>query len=258
MIDIITPCFNSADTIRDTLVSVKSQGNVVSKHIIIDGKSSDSTLRIVAEENQNCVLLSEKDKGIYDALNKGLSMSSADIVGILHSDDVYSNSDVLLKVVETFQRYPSVDIVYGNLIYTDEKLKKVKRVWRDPGSRLTMHLGWMPPHPSTFYRKNFIASLGQYNTNLKISGDYEYLIRLIYDAQATLYHLDEVLVKMRAGGASNKSVKIMCNKTLEDLEILRESSLSTYKTLIFKNLRKIKQFPPLYRLSQQYQKIVSR
>lgn len=242
-IDIITVCYNSSETIANTLASLKEQKNVRVNHIVIDGLSTDKTLKIVQDFNITKTVLSERDGGIYDALNKGLKHISTPIIGFLHSDDEFYNSSVLMKVKHAFDNNPSIDIVYGNLIYVNNELGHIQRLWRDSGSKEICKLGWMPPHPTTFYRKEFLERLGPYNTKYRIAADYEYLLRAIIDHQATLYFIDDILVRMRTGGASNKYQNLF-KKMSEDYQILTASSLLAIPTLLMKNIRKIRQFFP--------------
>jgi glycosyltransferase involved in cell wall biosynthesis len=242
-IDIITACYNSSQSIANTLQSIKDQKNVRVNHIVIDGLSTDETLKIVQDFNISQTVLSEHDCGIYDALNKGLKHISAPIVGLLHSDDEFYNSNVLEKVKIVFDNNPSIDIVYGNLIYVQKELGQLQRLWREPGSKATCKYGWMPPHPTTFYRKEFLERLGSYNTKYCISADYEYLLRAIIDHEATLYYIDDILVRMRTGGASNKYRNLL-KKMSEDYQILTYTLLPTLPTLLMKNIRKIRQFFP--------------
>jgi glycosyltransferase len=246
--DIITVSFNSAETIAHTLHSVALQKGVRSNHILIDGNSEDATLNIVSDIGTVDLIVSENDRGIYDALNKGLNLTNAEYVGVLHSNDVFFDDYVLHSVALAFDQDPEIDIVYGNLVYTDESLKSIKRVWRDPSTKLGCKYGWMPPHPATFYRKTFLDRLGLYSLDYSISADYEYLLRAIYSHNANIAHLDKFLVKMRTGGASNKSIKNIILKTLQDIRILRASPLLALPTIIFKYLRKL---PQLY-LSKKY------
>lgn len=208
-ISIITATYNSKNTIKDTLLSLESQSYGDIEHIIIDGKSTDDTLNIIHKESPRIKkILSEKDDGIYDAMNKGIGLAEGEIVGILNSDDIYSNEFVIEKVAALFMG-SDIDAVYGDLHYVDyQNTKKVVRIWKSgPFNRNRFLHGWMPPHPTFFVKKSVYEKFGGFNTKLKISADYELMLRLMYKHQIKVAYLPEVLVKMRMGGISNSSLK---------------------------------------------------
>ncbi|MGK0390177.1 MAG: glycosyltransferase involved in cell wall biosynthesis [Maribacter sp.] len=207
-ISIITITYNSVETVRDTLDSITKQSYKDIDHIIVDGLSGDGTLGVVNEYPHVSKVLSEKDEGIYDAMNKGLSLASGEIIGILNSDDIYNNDYVIEKVAALFMG-SDIDAVYGDLHYVDyQDTKKVVRIWKSgPFNRNKFLHGWMPPHPTFFVKKSVYEKFGGFNTKLKISADYELMLRLMYKHQIKVAYLPEVLVKMRMGGISNSSLK---------------------------------------------------
>lgn len=208
-ISIITPCFNSEKTIRDTIRSILGQTFKDIEYIIVDGKSTDNTLDVVGEYCDKINrIISEKDKGIYDAMNKGVKISTGDIVGILNSDDVYNNEEVLFEVHNTFINM-NVDSVYGDLDFVDyENIEKIVRRWRcsdfTPGSFLK---GWHPPHPTFFVKREVYEKFGYFDTDLNVSADFELMLRFLERNRISTHYIPKTLVKMRVGGESTSSIK---------------------------------------------------
>lgn len=248
-ISVITATFNSAETLADCLASVAAQTHVDIEHVIIDGGSTDGTLDILnARRGQFATLLSEPDEGIYDALNKGLARSSGEIVGFLHSDDFYSTVDTLAEVARSFAD-PSVDAVYGDLEYVSKRrVKSVIRRWRAGEYRLRdLALGWMPPHPTLFVRRTHYVRIGGFDCRYSIAADYHSVLRLFSLPGFRAVYLPRVLVKMRTGGTSNRSLGNILHKSRQDLAALRETRSGGWWSLLAKNLRKIPQFLPARR-----------
>lgn len=244
LVSIITATYNSAATITDTLHSVHSQTHPAIEHLIIDGASSDNTLSIVQSAPGQCRIHSEKDRGIYDAMNKGIAMANGDIIGILNSDDMYTHPLVIEKVVELFER-EGCDAVYGDLIYVDAAdTAVIKRKWvAGPCSPNSFLYGWMPPHPTFFVKKSVYEQYGSFNLNLFTAADYELMLRFLYRYGIKVAYLQEVMVKMRTGGASNQSIRnrILANKG--DRMAWKINGLKPYWfTLYAKPIRKITQF----------------
>lgn len=243
-ISIITACYNSARTIRDTLTSVGQQDYLEIEHIIVDGRSTDETLGIVNQFPYIAKILSEKDTGIYDAMNKGIRLATGDVIAILNSDDVYANNHVLTKVMDLFAD-PKIDAVYGDLQYTKaDDLNKISRTWRSGNfSRSKFYYGWMPPHPAFFIRKKIYNEIGSFNTSLRTSADYEFMLRALVKNNYKAAYLPEVLVKMRNGGASNASVKNRINANREDKQAWKLNGIKPYFfTIAMKPLRKVFQY----------------
>lgn len=206
-ISIITATYNSSRTVCDTLQSVDAQTYADVEHIIVDGASSDNTIALVQGFPGQRKVVSEPDRGIYDAMNKGIAMATGGVVGILNSDDFYAHPDVLRKVAAAFDD-PGVDAVYGDLLYVDgENPRRILRSWKSGDYRPgRFKWGWMPPHPTFFVRRTLYERYGGFNLALGTCGDYELMLRLIHRHGARLSYLPEVLVLMRAGGASNESL----------------------------------------------------
>ena len=243
-ISIVTATFNSAKTIKDTLESVRAQQYSQVEHIIIDGLSSDDTLPIIHEYSNIAVVISEKDSGIYDAMNKGIRLASGDVIGILNSDDMYADRDVLDEVAEIF-RDDHVDGCYADLQYVDEEdTSKLVRHWKSGNfSKSSFHYGWMPPHPTLFLRRRVYEKVGLFNLALKTAADYELMLRVFVRHDFNIRYLPRVIVKMRSGGASNASLKRRIEANKEDRLAWKINDLKPYFfTLYLKPIRKIFQF----------------
>lgn len=243
-VSIITATRNSALTIKDTLVSVNQQTHKNLEHIIIDGASTDNTLHLLHRFGHKGPLVSEADNGIYDAMNKGIMMADGDIVGILNSDDCYANAGIIEKVVKAFKN-KDCDAVYGDLVYVDaHHTKKVLRKWiAGKYNKKLFYNGWMPPHPTFFVRKEVYEKYGNFNLDLKSSSDYELLLRLMFLNNIKVEYLSSILVHMRIGGHSNKSLinRIIAHK--EDYKAWKANGISPrWYTLALKPLRKVKQY----------------
>ncbi len=244
-VSIITVCYNSAETIEDTILSVVSQDYASIEYIIIDGKSSDTTLSIIEKYNSKITkVLSEKDDGIYFAINKGISLASGDIIAVLHADDVYYSNHVISDVVNTFTE-KNTDTVYGNLYYVDRiDTSKIKRQWISGGyTKKSFLKGWMPPHPSFFVRKKCYDKFGVFNTSLHSAADYELMLRFLFKHNCSASYLPQVLVKMRVGGKSNVSLmnRIKANREDKKAWLMNELKPSLF-TFIRKPLSKLGQF----------------
>jgi len=243
-LSIITATYNSSQTVADTLASVQRQSYPNIEHIVIDGASKDNTLDIVAQFPHVAILVSERDNGIYDAMNKGIGLTNGDVVGILNSDDIYNNEKVINKVMAAFED-PSIDAVYGDLQYVSQyDLNKITRTWRAGNyTRKKFYFGWMPPHPSFFVRKAVYEKIGAFNCALRSSADYEFMLRTLLKHNYKAYYIPEVLVKMRNGGMSNASLKHRLRANREDQEAWKLNGLRPYFfTVPFKPIRKIFQF----------------
>ena len=242
-ITIITAVYNRKNTIAMSIKSVNSQTYSNIQHVIIDGLSSDGTVDIVRNNMmKNAILISEPDNGIYDALNKGIIYSSGEIIGLMHSDDFFSDSHVLDEVANAFLNH-DIDIVYGDLSYIDkDDPEKVIRYWKaGEYTEKSISYGWMPPHPALFIRKRVFDYIGFYNVNYKISSDYEFILRYFSKMAIRSIYIPRVLVKMRLGGISNQSLKKILIKSLEDYTALRSNNIGGVLTLLCKNIRKYNQ-----------------
>lgn len=244
-ISIVTPCFNSARTIAQTIESVLAQDYSDIEYIIVDGGSTDGTVDIVHSYGDKIAkFVSEPDRGIYDAMDKGIKMASGDIVGIINSDDFYADSAVLSKVVEAF-RASGAQTVYGDLDYVDEiDTDKMVRRWRSGEYRTgSFRWGWHPPHPSFFVRCEVYEKFGYFNDELKISADYELMLRFLHFRGVSTAYLPSVLVKMRTGGASGAGLNARKKAYAEDKRAWELNSQEVpFGTLALKRLRKLTQW----------------
>lgn len=216
------------------------------EYLIIDGKSKDNTLDIVNKyKDKISKVVSEKDKGLYDALNKGIKHATGDVIGMLHSDDLYENPQVISRIVETFKKNPGTEGVYADLVFVHRNdTNKPMRVWEsgtyEEGAFLK---GWMPPHPTFFVRKEVYEKFGGFNTSLKLSADYELMLRLIHKNNIKLAYLPETIVKMRMGGVSNVSFFVKLKANIEDKMAWKLNGMKPkFSTLIMKPLRKLGQY----------------
>lgn len=245
-ISIITATYNSAKTIESTIHSVLSQTYPNIEHILIDGASKDSTPELVQNfqnHHPSIRFISEPDKGIYDALNKGVQLASGDIIGFLHSDDFFENNRVIEEIINVFQS-KNCDGVYGDLRYvSSENTTKVIRYWksRDFNPSLIKN-GWMPAHPTLFLKKEVYKKHGQFDLSFKIAADYDFMLRILKDKSLAFTYLPQVITNMRVGGASNAFGNLVL-KMNEDWKALRKNKIPfRVWALLFKNISKIKQF----------------
>jgi glycosyltransferase involved in cell wall biosynthesis len=245
-VSIITITYNSSATVEDTLRTVVSQDYPDLEYIIIDGKSKDKTLEIVEKYKHGIAkIVSEKDKGLYDALNKGIKQATGDIIGMLHSDDLYANDQVISKVVKKFEEDPTTEGVYADLVFVNRNdVNKVMRTWNSGEYEEDAFVrGWMPPHPTFFVKKECYEKFGGFNTELKLSADYELMLRLIHKNKIKLAYLNEVIVKMRMGGVSNVSFFVKLKANIEDKMAWKLNGMKPgVLTMLMKPLRKIGQY----------------
>jgi len=247
-VSIITVVYNGGKTIEDTILSVASQSYPFIEHIIIDGVSTDDTLSVVRKhKNKITRVISEPDKGLYDAMNKGIKCATGDIIGILNADDVYYDEDCISLVVKEFKE-KGVGAVYGNLVYVSfDNLTKIIRYYNSNSFTIEQFAhGLMPAHPTFFvYKKNY-EKFGLYKTEYLIAGDFELLVRFLYTNKVSYSCLPKVLVKMRMGGVSTRNLK---SNWILNMEVLRACKENMIKT----NLIKIwsKYFIKLYQFIQR-------
>jgi glycosyltransferase involved in cell wall biosynthesis len=244
-VSIITVTWNSEETLEETILSVISQTYHDIEFIVVDGMSTDNTKAIIEKYRDHIsVFISEKDKGIYDAINKGIELATGGIIAILHSDDMYFNEQVIGDVVATMTK-TQTDACYGNLVYVDRRnTSKVLRFWHSGAYRKNLFLkGWMPPHPAFFIKKWCYDQYGKYTLALKSSGDYELMLRMLHKHCVSVSYINKVLVKMRAGGTSNVTLKNRIRGNREDYKAWEMNGLKPWMlTLIRKPLSKLKQY----------------
>jgi glycosyltransferase len=252
-ISVITAIYNSEETIGDMLRSIAEQDYPRDQieWIVVDGKSTDRTLQLIKDSAfQPDRLLSEEDSGIYDALNKGIRMATGDFIGFLHADDFLAAPDILSRIACALQQ-TGADALYGDLQYVkpqDNGNFRIVRHWKSGVyRRRRLQWGWMPPHP-TFYLKREIYEKvkmenGEYfDTSFKCAADYDMMLRVLAAFEVEPAYLRRVLVKMRVGGVSNRSLSHILQKSGEDWQVIRRNDIGHVHTLIWKNLSKVRQF----------------
>ena len=241
-ISIITISYNSKATIRKTLKSVADQSYKNIEHIIVDGGSKDSTIEICNSFPHVSKIISETDKGVYDAFNKGLKLATGDIVGFLNSDDIFFNNNSIQEIVEAFSNNKT-DIVYGNLDYVSAEGKVIRNWLSKPYVKGLFKKAWMPAHPTFYCKKKVYDRLGGYNDNFKIGGDFELCLRFLEVNKIPSFYLNKKLVKMLVGGISNSSLKSKIIIYKEEVKALRLNNIEFNLFLFFLyKLKKIKQF----------------
>lgn len=243
-VTIITATFNSSKTIQDTILSLESQTYNNIEYIIVDGNSKDNTLDIINEYSTRVsTVICEPDKGIYDALNKGISAATGDVIGFLHSDDILAYPDAITDIVSKFSE-GNFDAVYADLEYvSQDNTNHVVRKWKSGEYNVSkLKYGWMPPHPSFYMKRSRYIEWGVFNLNYKISADYDSLLRYLWVHKAKAVYLPRVLTKMRVGGISNRSLKNIIQKSREDVNVIKMNGLFWPIALLFKNLSKLPQF----------------
>ena len=246
-ISIITVTYNNASVIKDCLESVKSQKYNNIEHIIIDGRSTDETLSILkSRRKQLSVMLSEADKGIYDAMNKGIKLATGEIIGFLNSDDFYSSNEVLLKVANTFKNERQLDSCYADLIYTDrvDTSKKIRYLKSSKYKQGLFSKGWCPGHTTFFVRRSIYERYGNFDLNFRLASDFDLMMRFLEIHKIKSRYVPEIWVKMRLGGATNKNLK---NIYLQNKEILNSFRKNDVKVnviffFIYKIISRFKQF----------------
>ena len=243
-ISIITVVYNARDTIRDTIESVHRQFYSDIEHIVIDGASTDGTVEVLEScRDKIDVLVSEKDHGIYDGLNKGIKLATGEVIGFLNADDVYEDDWVLSRIASALANH-RYDAVYGDLEYVaKDDLDRVIRYWRAGRfSYRRLGWGWMPPHPTFYVRRSIYERLGAFDTSFTIAADFDCMLRFLGPGRVAPAYVPSVLVKMRLGGVSNRSIGQIIHKMREDYRALRRNQVGGVGALAWKNLSKVRQF----------------
>lgn len=243
-VSIITATFNSGTTLEKTIASLQLQTYRNIEYIVMDGDSKDNTLSIIKKNNSHISQwISEPDKGMYHALNKGIQLATGDVIGFLHSDDMFASNTIIAQIVNEFQ-HSTVDGVYGDLEYVHkENTSRVIRHWKsEPFQSILLRKGWMPAHPTLFLKREVYKIHGVFNLNYKIASDYDFMLRVLKDSSLKFLYLPQVITKMRIGGASNRSLKNIIQKTKEDYRAVTSNKVGGVFTILRKNTSKIKQF----------------
>lgn len=246
-VSIITVAYNSAETIRDTLESVRQQTYPHVEHIVVDGASTDGTADIAHSFRHVARVVSEPDQGAYDAMNKGIALAQGDIIGLLNADDTYASPDAVRWMVDTLLQ-TGADACYADLQYVRrDRPNRIVRHWHSgPFRPERFRWGWMPPHPTFFTYKKYYEALGGYDPQLHLSADYELMLRFLYKHRLSAGYLPRVLVRMRTGGMSNASLRQRWRANREDRLAWQMNHLTPGPlTLWLKPLRKIPQLWPV-------------
>src|SRR6476469_4180491 len=232
-VSIITTTYNSEATVKDTLESVKIQDYPNIEHILVDGRSTDNTVDIIRSFPHVAQYVSEEDQGLYDAINKGIMMSTGDVVGILNSDDFFPDRNVISSIVRAFETQ-KVDAVYGDIAFVKpENLHKIVRYYSSKKFHPKKFAwGYMPAHPSFYAKKSCFEKLGYYQLDYKIAADFELLMRFFTNKTIRTFYLEKVIVYMRTGGVSNKNAlsRYILNK--EIIKACRENGVNTNMFLL--------------------------
>jgi glycosyltransferase involved in cell wall biosynthesis len=242
-ISVITVTYNAASTVGRCIQSVINQNYPYIEHIIIDGGSGDNTLAVINSYKDHITrLVSEKDKGIYDAMNKGISLATGDIIGMLNADDFYTNDNVLSEIAQAFE-HTGADAVYADLDFVNGEEKVIRR-WHSGNYKAGIfNYGWMPPHPTFYCKRELYMRLGTYSLEFGTAADYELMLRFIHLHKASIFYIPQTLVKMQAGGVSNKNAFNRIRSLYNDLKAMYKNEVTLPPiALILKPIRKIRQF----------------
>lgn len=249
-ISIITATYNSLKYISWALDSINNQSYKNLEWIVIDGGSTDGTLEFLQKSKCISRLISEPDKGIYGALNKGIQVSTGDIIGFLHSDDFYASPDILQKIADIFlehsptKNFGGATAVYGDLVFVKpDNINRITRFWKSKAfSPELLNKGWMPPHPTVFMKREVFEKHGLFDPNLRCSADYDFILRVFQDSQYNFVYLPEIITIMRMGGKSTKGIKNLIVKAKEDYWVIKTNQMPhPLWTLLSKNISKIPQ-----------------
>jgi glycosyltransferase len=243
-VSVITVCYNSEKHLADAIESVAAQVYPEVEYIVVDGQSKDNTLQIIREKNDRISKwISEPDGGLYDAMNKGIALSGGAVVGFLHSDDFFSHAQVIEKIAAVFAS-TGTDAVFGDIRYVDQSDTSKILTSRKYGkySRLKMYFGWHPPHPAFYVKRELLVNGGLFDTSFDISADYDQMLRLLTGKRIRVEYIPEVLVKMRVGGVSNRTMGNVRKKWREDYRALRKNHFGSPLTIFLKTMRPVVHF----------------
>lgn len=242
-VSVITVCYNAVSTIEASILSLLSQDYENLEYLVIDGGSDDGTIEVIKRFLPNIArFISEPDCGMYDAVNKGIALASGDVIGLLHANDCFASTQIISKIVQAMQA-TNADAVYGNLDFYD-KNGCVVRKWKSKTcSRLLLELGWMPPHPTLYIRKNIFLNYGNYRLDFSTAADYELILRFFYQYRIKTTYVDQIFIKMLTGGISNKNILNHVSGNSNDLKAMKLHHLrAPFITVFLKPLQKLIQY----------------
>lgn len=244
-ISLITVVYNGEAFLEKCIESVLMQNYANIEYIVVDGGSTDGTLAVIEKYRSNIhSLISEKDKGLYDAINKGIALASGDVIGLLNSDDMLANNDVLSKVANEFIDNPEVKGVYGDLNYINPVTGKIIRKWiSKPADYSDIEKGWMPAHPTLYLKRSLFEKYGLYSLSLGTAADYDLILRYFHTHKIKTRYLPDLMVNMRTGGVSNQSFKSRISAALNDYRALKRNKIPNPLYVLFrKKFSKLSQF----------------
>ena len=245
LVSIITTVLNNKDTIEFAIKSVLEQSYKNIEYIVVDAGSTDGTKEIIEKySNRINKFVSESDKGIYDGMNKGIELASGDIIGILNSDDFYANNKIIENVVKEIKE-KNTDCCWGDMVYVNKKnINKIVRYWKSSEYKKgKFEKGWMPPHSTLFVKKQVYEKHGIFSLDLPISADYELMLRFLEKYKVRSCYIPQVLIKMRIGGRSNKSIKNIIKANIECYKAWKINGLKiNFLRIFLKPLSKIHQY----------------
>jgi glycosyltransferase len=244
-ISLITVVYNGEAFLQECFDSVIAQSYPDVEYLVIDGGSTDKTLNII-QENRSYIdyFISEKDQGLYDAINKGIQQSTGEIIGILNADDMLAGADVLASVAKTFMADPTLDGVYGNLNYIHPVTHKILRKWKSKLATFQdLKKGWMPAHPTLYLKRGLFERLGAYSLDFGTAADYELILRYFYTHKIKISYLPILMVNMRMGGVSNHSLGGRISALINDYKALKVNKMPwPFWALLKKKISKLNQF----------------
>ena len=244
-ISIITVCYNSANTLKDTILSVAKQSYKNIEYIIIDGGSKDATLEIIDQYKDTITTyISEPDKGLYDAMNKGINLATGEVVGFINSDDLFCDDNALEKVMSVFIEKNFLDSVFSDVLYVSQNdVSKIVRHWVT-GAKRPFKVGWHPAHPTLYIKKKVYDNFGGFNLDFKLAADFEIMLRFLEKHKISSFYLKTPMVKMRLGGKTNKSLINILNQNIECVRAFKKNELYVNKFLypFFRLFPKLIQF----------------
>ena len=238
-ISIITAVYNNEKTILDSIQSIQNQSYKNIEHIIIDGGSTDNTLKIIKQNlDANSILLSEKDNGLYDAMNKGIKIATGNLIGILNSDDIYNDYNTIESIVNKFILDPDLKILYGDLVYVKENNTNDQvRYWKSKNITINyFENGYVPPHPTLFLTKDVYKVVGYFDLRFKLAADYEFIIRLFKKHSFKYLYMPVIIVRMRLGGVTNKKHLNIIKQNIEIIKAWKVNNLHIPSFFIFRRL----------------------
>jgi glycosyltransferase involved in cell wall biosynthesis len=248
-VTIITVTYNSVTHIEDCIKSIIKQNYKDIEYIVVDGKSTDGTVDILNKHSAHITkFISERDAGMYDAINKGMKLATGDVIGLLHSDDVLASANVVSEIVKCFEQ-KQVDSLYGDLVYVAPgDLTRILRFWKGlPYDRRRFKYGWMPAHPTFYIRRALIDKYGGYELNLSTAADFEFMVRYLYRYKISSFYLSTLIVKMRIGGASNQSFSRRLIANQSDYIAMKKNNIPF--PLIVSILKPLIKIPQFYKAS---------